>query len=236
MRVLIVDDEPLARSRLQRLLGALPDVHCVGTAEHASQAWQEIQRLQPDLVLLDIDMPGEDGLSLAARISELAVPPAVVFVTAYPEHALNAYQVSAADYLVKPVVAARLTQALTKVGTLTRAHLERQQATEQKIAYQCGLVTKTVALAEVFYCSAESKYVKLTFATGEAYVDTSLTELEQRFPQLVRIHRSYLLNPRYFAALKLSAGSYQIQLKNCPDSLPVSRRALAQVKQRLQLS
>ncbi|CAM5214930.1 LytR/AlgR family response regulator transcription factor [Alishewanella longhuensis] len=235
MKILIVDDEPLARSRLQRLLSPFADVNCVGVAENAAQAWLQIKKLQPDLVLLDIDMPDEDGLTLAARIAELPLPPAVVFVTAHAEHALNAYQVSAADYLLKPVVAARLEQALAKVGTITRAHLERQQAVEPKIAYQCGLVTKNVALADLFYCSAESKYVKLTFRAGEAYVDLSLADLEQRFPQLVRIHRSYLINPQYFSALKLTAGRYEIQLNCCDDKLPVSRRSLAQVKHDLQL-
>lgn len=242
MKVLIVDDEPLARSRLQRLLGQFASVTCVGAAENAEQAWLCIKQLQPDVVLLDIDMPDEDGLTLAARISELPLPPAVVFVTAHPEHALQAYQVSAADYLLKPVVAARLQLSLAKVGAHTRAHVftralaEPQQATEPKLAYQSGLVSKTVALSQIYYFSADSKYVKMTFKTGEAYLDLSLADLEQRFPQLVRIHRSYLLNPLYFSALKQHAGQYRIQLTDCPDILPVSRRAVAQVKQALQLS
>lgn len=242
MKILIVDDEPLARSRLQRLLGQLANVTCVGAAEHAGQAWLSIQQLQPDVVLLDIDMPDENGLTLAARITELALPPAIIFVTAHPEHALQAYQVSAADYLLKPVAAERLQHSLARVGAHTRAHAltraqaEPQQATEPKLAYQCGVISKTVALSQVYYFSADSKYVKVTFKTGEAYLDLSLADLEQRFPQLLRIHRSYLLNPRYFSALKQHAGQYLIQLTDCPDNLPVSRRALAQVKQALQLS
>ncbi|MCB5227086.1 LytTR family DNA-binding domain-containing protein [Alishewanella sp. 16-MA] len=235
MKVLIVDDEPLARSRLQRLLKPINQVSCVGAAEHAAQAWEMIGTLQPDVVLLDIDMPGEDGLSLAARIAELALPPALVFVTAHPEHALKAYQVSAADYLLKPVVPERLQQTLTKVGALTRAHIERQHGTETKLAYQCGNVTKTVPLAQVYYFVADSKYVKAIFEHGEAYLDLSLAELEQRYTQLLRIHRSYLINPQYFSALKQHAGQYVIQLSSCAESLPVSRRALTQVKHALQL-
>lgn len=236
MKILIVDDEPLARSRLQRILGQVANVTCVGAAENAEQAWVCIKQLQPDVVLLDIDMPEEDGLTLAARISELTLPPAVVFVTAHPEHALQAYQVSAADYLLKPVVAERLQLSLAKVGAHTRAHVLSRAQAEPQLAYQCGLVSKTVALSQIYYFSADSKYVKMTFKTGEAYLDLSLADLEQRFPQLVRIHRSYLLNPLYFSALKQHAGQYRIQLTDCPDHLPVSRRALAQVKQVLQLS
>lgn len=239
MKVFVVDDEPLARSRLQRLLSQIPNVIFLGEAANAAEAWQCIPKLQPDVLLLDIDMPGEDGLAFAARLNELALPPAIVFVTAHPEHALEAYQVSAADYLVKPVDIARLQQSLNKVGSLTRAHqlsLLQQPSTEPKIAYQCGLTAKSLALSDIYYFHADSKYVTLHFAEGEAVVDLSLTELEQRFPQLLRIHRSYLLNPQYFAALKQQMGSFVIQLKRSSAVLPVSRRCLANVKQVLQLA
>lgn len=238
MKVFVVDDEPLARSRLQRLLRQIPNVIFLGEAANAAEAWQCIPKLQPDVLLLDIDMPGEDGLAFASRISELALPPAIVFVTAHPEHALNAYQVSAADYLVKPVDVARLQQSLNKVGMVTRAHQRsflQQPTIAPKIAYQCGLTVKSIALSDIFYFHAESKYVTLHFEGGEGIVDSTLAELEQRFPQLLRIHRSYLLNPFYFVALKQQAGSFLIQMKNTSALLPVSRRCLAHVKQVLQL-
>lgn len=240
MRVLVVDDEPLARARLQRLLADISQVTWVGTAENAELAWIAVQQHQPDVVLLDIDMPEQDGLTLAGRFNQLALPPAIVFVTAHPEHALQAYQVSAADYVLKPVVAARLVSSLQKVGMHTRAHKLTQAVRQNadvdaaKLTYQCGAMTKSIALNQVYYFSADSKYVKANFQQGEAYLDISLAELEQRYPNLVRIHRSYLLNPHYFAALKQRLGQYEILLKESTDTLPVSRRALAQVKQRLQ--
>lgn len=238
MKVFVIDDEPLARSRLQRLLRQIPNVSYLGEAADAAEAWQCITTLQPDVLLLDIDMPGEDGLAFAARLNELALPPAIVFVTAHPEHALEAYQVSAADYLVKPVDVARLQQSLNKVGVLTRAHQRsflQQPPITPKISYQCGLTVKSIALSDIYYFHADSKYVTLHFAEGEAVVDVTLTELEQRFPQLLRIHRSYLLNPLYFAALKQQKGSFIIQLSNTSACLPVSRRCVAHVKQVLQL-
>ncbi|GGW52902.1 LytR/AlgR family response regulator transcription factor [Alishewanella tabrizica] len=240
MRVLVVDDEPLARARLQRLLADISQVTWVGTAESAEQAWLALQQHQPDVVLLDIDMPEQDGLTLAGRFNQLALPPAIVFVTAHPEHALQAYQVSAADYLLKPVVATRLVSSLQKVGMHTRAHkltqvaLQHADISTAKLTYQSGNTTKTIALHQIYYFSADSKYVKANFQQGEAYLDLSLNELEQRYPTLVRVHRSYLLNPHYFAALKQRLGQYEILLKESTDILPVSRRALALVKQRLQ--
>lgn len=237
MNVLIVDDEPLARSRLQRLLSQFTQITRIRCAEHAARAWELIQQQPPELILLDIDMPEEDGLTFAARVSSLCPPPAIVFVTAHSQHALAAYQVAAADYLVKPVAVERLAAMLNKVGMPTLAHLERQSAGEPKIAYQSGGLSKVVTLSQVYYFCADTKYVKMVFQSGEAYLDSSLNELELRYPQLLRVHRSYLLNMRYFAALKQqSGGHYHIQLNVAAPMLPVSRRALAHVKHALQLS
>ena len=120
LKVLIVDDETLARSRLRTLLGECsePRVDVVGEAANAVQAMEQIQRTGCDLVLLDIHMPGVDGMALAKTLRELAAPPAVVFVTAHAEHAVQAFELEAVDYLTKPVRRERLQQALQKVQRL----------------------------------------------------------------------------------------------------------------------
>ncbi|KKO47181.1 chemotaxis protein CheY [Arsukibacterium ikkense] len=238
MKVLIVDDEPLARARLQRLLSAIPDFSCVGEAQNSQQALTLCQQLQPDVLLLDIAMPGSDGLQLAAELASQPLPPAIIFVTAHPQHALDAYQVCPADYILKPVSLERLSAALARVGNRTRAHLERTPQPAELINYQLGSATRQISLDKVHYFSADSKYVRMVFAGGEALLELSLNQLQQRYPQyLVRIHRSTLINKQYFSALRsASDGKHYIELTGVADRLEVSRRALSQVKQALKLN
>jgi two-component system, LytTR family, response regulator AlgR len=238
MKVLIVDDEPLARTRLRRLLSAEAGFSCVGEAQNSQQALQLYQQLQPDVLLLDIAMPGGDGLQLASALATEPLPPAIIFVTAHPQHALDAYQVCPADYILKPVSAERLHSALARLGNRTRAHLERQPATGDVISYQLGSATRQIKLTNVLYFSADSKYVRMVFAGGEALLEQTLSQLQQRYPQqLVRIHRSTLINKHYFSALRAAAdGKHYIELTGLDTRLEVSRRALSQVKQALQLN
>ncbi|HAW93938.1 MULTISPECIES: LytR/AlgR family response regulator transcription factor [unclassified Arsukibacterium] len=237
MKVLIVDDEPLARARLQRLLGPIAGFSCVGEAHNSQQAMKMCQQLQPDVLLLDIAMPGGDGLQLAATLTSQPVPPAIIFVTAHPQHALDAYQVCPADYILKPVSAERLAAALARLGNRTRAHIERQAVTDEAISYQLGSTTRQVALSKVQYFIADSKYVRMVFEDGEALLELTLNQLQQRFPeQLVRVHRSTLINKHYFSALRAAAdGKHYVELTNQEIRLEVSRRALSQVKQALKL-
>jgi two-component system response regulator AlgR len=238
MKVLIVDDEPLARARLQRLLGPIEGFCCVGEAQNSQQALKMCQQLQPDVLLLDIAMPGGDGLQLAAALASQPVPPAIIFVTAHPQHALDAYQVCPADYILKPVSAERLSGALARLGNRTRAHVERLALTQEVISYQLGSTTRQVALSKVQYFSADSKYVRMVFEGGEALLELTLNQLQQRFPeQLVRVHRSTLINKQYFSALRAGAdGKHYIELTALDGRLEVSRRALSQVKQALKLN
>ncbi|MBU1312185.1 MAG: LytTR family DNA-binding domain-containing protein [Gammaproteobacteria bacterium] len=233
MRILIVDDEPLARARLKRLLAQLPEHQCVAEAENASQALQQIKQLQPDLVLLDIAMPEQDGISLGTDILQLAVPPAVIFVTAHPQHALDAYQASPVGYLLKPVAAEALQNALQKAGTLTRAHLEKK-TTEPKLSYVLGGVKRQLALSDIYYFTADDKYVRMVFKQGEALIEQSLVQLQQQFPQLLlRIHRRTLINKAYFARLLSQDGRHWVLLTGCADKLEVSRREVATLRDSL---
>ncbi|HEY0921029.1 LytTR family DNA-binding domain-containing protein [Rheinheimera pacifica] len=230
MKVLIVDDEPLARARLQRLLAQQAGYQCIGEAENAAQAMQLIHNLQPDLLLLDIAMPGADGISLATDILALATPPAVIFVTAHPQHALDAYRASPADYLLKPVSPERLAQALQRLGTQTRAHLERK-STEPKLSYIQAGIKRQIALKDVLYFSAEDKYVRMVFSKGEAIIEQSLVQLQQLYPDnLLRIHRSTMINKAHFQRLISANGKHWVVLAGRGEKLEVSRREVANIR------
>ncbi|MEO3679318.1 LytTR family DNA-binding domain-containing protein [Rheinheimera sp. FR7-31] len=237
MKVLIVDDEPLARSRLKRLLAQFPQYRCVAEAQTVAEALACYEKDEPDVLLLDIEMAGGNGLQLAQQLMQRPLPPAIIFVTAHPQHALDAYQVSPTDYLLKPVSAERLGQALARLGLATKAHLERGQATEPLISYQLGTTIRQIALSAVRYFAADSKYVRMVFLQGEALLEDSLVQLEQKYPQyLLRIHRGILINKQHFSALKtLSDGRHVIELDGINTPLEISRRAYPKLKATLQL-
>lgn len=234
MNILIVDDEPLARARLQRLLTAFPEHQVVGEAADGCTALSETARLQPDLVLLDIAMPQQNGLQLAAQLMQFQPPPAVVFVTAHPQHALEAYQVAAADYLLKPVSAATLGAMLQRIGLTTKVHLEKQQA-QHYLSYRQGTAQYRIDLNQLWYLQAEDKYVRLAFQGGEAWSDLSLKQYEEMFAQeLVRIHRHTLVLKKRITAIHSCAdGRHLLQLDCAAPWLEISRRELAKVRQLL---
>lgn len=230
MKVLIVDDEPLARARLRRLLSEHPEYQCVGEAADATQALERVNSLQPDLLLLDIAMPGVDGIAFATQMLALPTPPAVIFVTAHPQHALGAYQASPVDYLLKPVCAERLQQALDKVGKQTKAHLERKNI-EPKISYIQAGIKRQLDLKDVLFFSAEDKYVRMVFSSGEAIIEQSLVQLLQQYPQqLLRIHRSTLINKAHLSKLVITQGKHWVMLHGWDGKLEASRREVASIR------
>ena len=236
MRVLIVDDEPLARSRFSRLLAQLPGYQLVAEAENGAQALQLCTDLTPDLVFLDIEMPGADGLSVAADLARIQPPPAVIFVTAHPQHALAAYQVAPADYLLKPIGLAQLQLCLERLGVSTRVHLEKQKLQAPRLSFRVGLEQRSILLSELFYLQADDKYVRLVYQGGEALTETSLKQLQEKYPQqLVRIHRNTLVLAERICGISRSAdGQHLLLLRDCPVQPEISRRELAQVRLLLQ--
>ena len=236
MRVLIVDDEPLARSRLSRLLAQISGYQLVGEAENGQQALQLCKELTPDFVFLDIEMPGADGLSVAADLVQIQPPPAVIFVTAHPQHALAAYQVAPAGYLLKPIGLETLQQCLQRLGISTRVHLEKLKATAPRLTFRIGLEQRSILLSELFYLQAEDKYVRLVYQGGEALTETSLKQFQEKFPhQLLRIHRHTLVLAERVCGLGRGAeGQHLVLLRDCPDQPEISRRELVQVKALLQ--
>lgn len=232
MNILIVDDEPLARARLKRLLinQNWPFHH---EASNANEALALVKKCPPDLVFLDVDMPGMNGLEVASELNKLPIAPAIIFVTAHPEHALDALQLNAAGYLVKPVSAVNLENVLAQVGRLNKVQLQKQHGT--KISYQLGGTLKSINIESVYYFCAEEKYTKMVFKDGEALIEQSLKQLVDSYPvQLLRIHRNTLINRHRLVALHTHTdGSHFVELQGCSEHLSISRRELKAVKQAL---
>ncbi len=222
VNVLVVDDEPLARARLRRLLDALPEHACAGEAADGAQALAACERLRPDVVLLDIRMPGPDGLATARALAALAAPPAVVFTTAFADFAVDAFDAGAVHYLLKPVSVERLAQALARVvAPLPGLLLTR------------GAHTQRVPLADVLCVQADAKYLTVHTRQGEWLLEDALARLEARLaPSLLRIHRALLVNVQHLAGLQRDVdGHLWAQVDGMAAPLPVSRRLAAGVQQ-----
>ncbi len=237
-RVFIADDEKLARERLRRLLEDSP-FEVVGEAENGEQTLKAVATLAPDILLLDIRMPGKDGLETAAELSETAYPPAIIFVTAYDAYLMQAFQVRAQNYLLKPVRREALLKALETASQVTRAQLRTlendllQRDDEPTLAVQDGDTERRIPLAEVICLQAENKYVTLHTLSGDVLCDDSLKELESRFPDLVRIHRNTLINPQHVIALQRGDTGLSLKMRATSQALVVSRRLARSVRQQL---
>jgi two-component system, LytTR family, response regulator AlgR len=242
LKVLIVDDEALARSRLRTLLGDCtePRADVVGEAGNAVAAMEQIQRAPCDLVLLDIHMPGVDGMALAANLRAMVKPPRVVFVTAHAEHAVSAFELDAVDYLTKPVRLDRLQQALQKVVRLQAASEQADSAggAESLLIQERGR-SERVALSDVIYLKAELKYITVRTAEKEHIYDGALSDLEQKYAHLfVRVHRNALVARRCVRAVEkvhdpVEGEGWMVRLDGCDERLAVSRRQLAAVRESL---
>ena len=247
MNILIVDDEALARSRLRTLLSDCSDIQRCTVAE-ASNAAETMALLGPtggrayDLVLLDIHMPGQDGLALAHALQALPQPPAVVFVTAHADHAVSAFELDAVDYLTKPVRRERLQQALAKVQRGSRAPLPTSAPSAQDgdtLLIQDRGRTERLPLAEVLYFKAEQKYITVRTAARSYVLDGALSELEARHgAQFLRIHRNALVARRAVRALEKhydpdEGEGWAVRLQGLTELLMVSRRQVAAVREEL---
>ena len=233
MRVLIVDDEPLARARLAALLGECATVEIVGSVGDGETALSAINQLQPDLLLLDVNMPGLDGTALAQRLGDRARPQ-VIFCTAYEAHALKAFELGAVDYLLKPVRLERLREALQ------RARQRLAEVPREAVAWLHGRLhgeQVRIALDEVICLLAEEKYVVVQHRRGELLIEESLRQLEEAYPdQLIRLHRNCLVPPARLLGIKtLADGRVLARLDGSELSPEISRRNLPAVRKLLRL-
>lgn len=241
MRVVIADDEPLARERLRALLALRPDVEVVAEAVDGQHALHACAEHRPDLVLLDIAMPGIDGLEAARHLAAFEPRPAVVFCTAYDAHALSAFDAEAIDYLVKPVRPERLDAALERVRTFAAGrerHDGGETAPGQIRSHLCARLRgslRLIPIDDVHYLHAEEKYVIVHHARGEDLIEESLKSLEDEFGErFVRIHRNCLVARHEIVELKRNAeGHVQAVLRHGKQPLEVSRRCVASLRETL---
>lgn len=244
MRIVVCDDEPLARERLVRIVQ--DEQHeVVAQAMTGVEAVAAVKQHQPDVILLDIRMPEMDGVRCAQAINELENPPAIIFVTAYDHYAITAFKANAIGYLLKPANKDELIEALAKAKSLNAAQLNELRKLEdptanpprrQHIAARTHRGVELIPLADIYYFTADQKYVKVRHKDGTVLIDETLKELEQEFAdELFRVHRNALINLDYLDLLEtVDSGQYQVRFKGIDEALAVSRRHLPVLRDKIQ--
>ncbi|MBV8341418.1 MAG: response regulator transcription factor [Gammaproteobacteria bacterium] len=243
LRLLIVDDESPARERLRSLLTEVADAEVVGEAANGPEALAQTHELSPDVVLLDVRMPGMDGLEVARHLNVLEEPPAVIFTTAYDEYAVEAFTAQAAGYLLKPVRQEQLAAAIARAGRVTRAQLQKLAAAAGAAARRSHIAARRreglrlIPIDEVQYFLADQKYTTVGHVNGEDLIEDSLRLLEGEFGSaFVRIHRNALVGVRYLERIERNAdGQYFVRLRGCAAPLQVSRRMASELKERFRI-
>ncbi len=243
LRVLIVDDEAPARERLRSMLAETDGYDVAGDAANGEQALALVDSMRPDIVLLDVRMPGVDGLEVARHLAALAEPPAVIFTTAYDEYALQAFESEAIAYLLKPIRAEKLRAALSKAARLTRPQLQ-QVAQSARMAERRSHIgvrgrdgLKLIPVEEVFCFHADQKYTTVKHLHGEELIEDSLRALEEEFAaDFVRIHRNALVNTKYLDRIaRDGGGQHFVHLRGVAEPLEVSRRMAGDLKDRFRI-
>ena len=242
MKILIADDEPLARQRLAAMLAEFADCQVAGEASNGREAVERAEALAVDAVLMDIAMPVMDGLEAARHLAHTQPRPAVIFCTAYDEHALAAFEAAAVDYLVKPVRRERLVEALERARRSRQAEAPRPDRSElpgqrqrSHLAARMRGSLRLIPVEDVYYLQAEEKYVLVHHARGEDLIEESLKSLELEFAdRFLRIHRNCLVANDEFQELhRLPDGQVQAILRHGKTPLEVSRRCVPALRERL---
>ena len=233
MKALLVDDERLARSGLRRLLQSHDDVTVVGEAANADEALSQIRRLNPDVVFLDVEMPGRSGLELLEELEDF---PAVIFTTAYQEYAVRAFEVSALDYLLKPIAADRLDAALDKVRKIVSPRgsgPERKQRVFLREGERCWIVP----LEEIRVLESEGNYTRVYFAGNRPLIYKSLNALESRLdPEtFFRASRSHIVNLRDIQSLTPQPDGGLVATLTGGIKVGISRRQSRKLKELMSL-
>ncbi len=241
MNILICDDEPLAIDRLSRLVTESGH-HVLATANNAEQAIQLVKELSPDVVLLDIQMPGMNGLVCAEQLNQFDPMPAIVFCTAYENHAIDAFKSQPQGYLLKPVAHDELEYLLDKLTKLTQAqvrtlksHATPEKNQRQHISAKTYRGIELVPVEDIYFFLADQKYVTVRHKEGSVLIDETLKELETEFgDRFIRIHRNALVSVDHIDGLELVAsGQYQVRCRGLEVRLAVSRRHLANLRERM---
>jgi two-component system response regulator AlgR len=233
LNILIADDEAPARNRLRELLAEIPGAHVAGEARTGREAIVLSEEIRPDVLLLDIRMPEMDGLEVAEHLQKMDHPPAIIFATAYDAHAVQAFELNAVDYLLKPIRTERLANALKKARALLPAQMEElrqlRAARSHFSVSERGRIL-LVPVDQVIYLRAELKYLTVRTAEREYLIEESLTQIEQEFPErFVRLHRNCLAARGSIRGFERTHGidgdvHWVALLKELQETLPVSRR------------
>lgn len=237
LKALIVDDEPPARARLAALLRELDQVEVIGEAGDAGETLALLEKLAPDLLYLDVRMPGMSGLELARHLARLPEPPAIVFTTAYGEHAMEAFEAEAVGYLLKPVRKEKLAAATERAQRLSARQLAAVSQPEARshlpVRTRDGI--RLLRVEEIICLLAEQKYTTVRHTGGEDLVEDSLRTLETEFgARFLRVHRGALVNRDFIEAVERQEdGSCVVRLRGMDEALPVSRRLAGELKTRL---
>ncbi|MDX1442648.1 MAG: LytTR family DNA-binding domain-containing protein [Gammaproteobacteria bacterium] len=238
MRILIVDDEAPARRRLAQLVEKIEGAEVVGEAATGRAALKEVERANPDCLLLDIRMPDMDGLECARHLAQLDTPPAIIFTTAYDQFAMKAFEARAADYLLKPIRVERLERALRNAerpNAAQQAQLAGMQQDSGARRHICARVRdslKLVPVTSIYYFRADQKYVVVRHEDGEVLIEDPLKSLEEEFSEeFIRVHRNALAARKYLDSLeKDKDGHFHLRLRECDETLEVSRRLVPEVR------
>lgn len=237
MKVLIVDDEAPARDRLLHMVSSIDSMETSGQASNGLEAVRMVQDSHPDVVLMDIRMPGMDGLEAARHLSEMDEPPAIIFTTAYSEHALEAYDANAVDYLVKPIRQEKLEKSLAKARKLTKAQIAalNMETNTQGRSHICARIRGNLELIpvdDIVYFQADQKYITVRHTGGEVLIEDALKNLEIEFEdRLIRIHRNALVSTNYITGMEKNIdGRFVVTFKSVDDKLEISRRHVAEVR------
>lgn len=252
VKVLIVDDEPLARKRLERLLQKIDGVEAIAEAGNGAEAIAASEQYQPDIILMDIRMPVMDGLSAASKIASAeqlssGQAPAIIFCTAYDDYALEAFNVNAVGYLLKPVNAKKLAEALSKAQQLNKVQLsavakntgeEESDAQRTHFSIKSNRGVELVSFEDIRYFLAEQKYVSVFYrsegALREALIDEPLKELEQAFGQrYFRVHRNALVAIAHIQGLERCSEGFRVKIQDVERGPVVSRRHATALRQLL---
>lgn len=243
MEILIVDDELLARQRLVRMIEKFDEHTVIAEADNAEAALTAINTFDPDVILLDVRMPGKDGLTLAHEISSLDCPPAIIFCTAFDQYALDAFGTSAIGYLLKPIKSEQLQEALAKAQKLNKVQRAAAQTAPADNNARTHISAKTrrgielIPLEDIRYFVADHKYVTVYHRNGEHLLDETLKELENEFgARFIRIHRNALVSTKHIEAIERAPqGQYQVRLSDIEPRPIISRRHVSDVKELLKI-
>ncbi|MBI9109223.1 MAG: response regulator transcription factor [Spirochaetales bacterium] len=248
MRILIIDDEKLAREEMRFMLSQIRDAEVIGEGGNGYEAVKLCQDLSPDVVFLDIQMPGKNGTKAAEEIIRMDNPPAIIFQTAYDEFALKAFELQAADYLLKPVSLKRLKNCLSRLEErqlpanqikLLLAQLGGAREEKHKpIAVYTGDAIIPLKQEEIIFIEAQGKTVRIVSLKGEFSYNGAFWEIEKKItsPEFFQCHRSYLVNISCVERIDLWVNNtYMLALSGSDERIPVSRGRMDEFKTRLNL-